>query len=115
MENGSVHSAVPKQGSETSPSFSKGTSGDQEKAKPLLVDSEKSIEGYSSDHLTHSHLTNSNRFDRQDEFSALGIRDIVSWLQLVNYKSKNLNITTDERKETNGLFPSRGKLLPGYN
>ena len=116
-EDGSSRSKVRKDGTEISPLSNSSTSGVQEKEKPLLLDSGESMKSkYSADHLPSLHsMSNSDRVEIPEECSTLGIQDIVSLLQLANYKSRNLNKTADERKDINGSFLSLGKFYAVLN
>ena len=107
-QNASLQSKTCKESAKMSSSSSTGTSGYQKKGKPSPFDSEKSTTlKYSP--ADSSMEEDSNCFDIGVEFSSLGIHDIVSFLHLANYKSKNLNMPADERKEINGSFPGSGK------
>ena len=117
-EDSSSRSKVRKGGSEISPLSNSSTSRVKEKERLLRrLDSGESMKSkYSADHLPCLHsMTNSDRVEIPDECSTLGIQDIVSLLQLANYKSRNLNITADERKDINGSFLSLGKFYAMVN
>ena len=107
-QNASLQSKTCKESAKMSSSSSTGTSGYQEKGKPSPFDSEKSatLEYSPAD---WSMEEDSNCFDISEQFSSLGIHDILLFLRLANYKSKNLNMPADERKEINGSFPGSGK------
>lgn len=107
-QNASLQSKTFKESTEISSSSSTGTSGYQEKGKPSPFDSEKSTTlEYSPAYSSMEE--DSNCFDIGEEFSSLRIDDIASFLHLANYKSKNLTMPADERKEINGSFPGSGK------
>ena len=109
-QNASLQSKTCKESTEISSSSSTGTSRYQGKGKPSPFDSKKSTTfEYSPADDYSSMEEDSNCFDIGEEFSTLGIHDIVSFLRLANYKSRNLNMPADERKEINGsLLGSSG-------
>ena len=109
-QNTSLQSKTSKESTGISPSSSTGTSGDQETGKPSPFVSEKSTTLESSPANDYSSMKeDSSCFEIGEEFSTLGIHDIMSFLRLANYKSMNLNMPADERKEINGSFPGSGE------
>ena len=102
-------SSPSKKPKEFSPMPTACSSRDQEQEKPSFCEAAKTRKS-EFDHFPGCDVTN-DRFEILEEFSSLGIDDIVSLLQLANCKGRNVNITADDRRETNSLSPDEGKFL----
>lgn len=112
-EGASLQPKSFKDGTKIASSLSKDTKGIQEQEDPSVLDfGDKSVSQCTREECSPTralYLKNEdvNRWE-STEFSALGIDDIMSVLQVVDHQERVLTATGEERKEINGLFTGLG-------